>query len=113
MLIVPDILKAWGQANFAQVLNITLQQYRAYLPLQQSLTHSSYVSDTPFTALMLDNQKTEHCLELKLGILYSGIIAGNCCSDDPSPACEQDEYCEVLLMIDLDNAQAEVKLLVS
>ena len=113
MLVFPDLLNTWGQANFAQALNTTLQHYRAYLPLQQGLTHSSYVSDTPLTALVLEAHKTEHDLQLHLGILYSGIIAGSCCSDDPNPACEQGEYCEVLLMVDLATAQAEVKLLAS
>lgn len=112
-MIFSDLLSAWGQANFTQVLNTTLEHYRTYLPLQQGLTHSSYVSDTPLTTLILDSQKTEHYLELKLGILYNGIIAGSCCSDDPSPACEQGEYCEVQLVINLNTAQADVKLLAS
>lgn len=113
MLNLPDLLSAWGQANFAQVLNTTLENYRTYLPLQQGLTHSSYVSDTPLTALVLKAHTTERYLQLQLGILYSGIIAGSCCSDDPSPMCEQGEYCEVQLVINLDTAQAEVKLLAS
>ncbi len=45
------------------------------------------------------------------GIFYAGIIPGCSCADDPSPAHEYAEYCEVRLEIDRLTAETEIFLL--
>jgi len=49
-------------------------------------------------------------IHAKVGIFYSGIIAGCSCADDPTPISELNEYCEVQLAIDKNTAEATVTL---
>lgn len=81
------------------------------LPLQQGLTLSSYVGNTPFKAVVLNITLEEENIKVKSGIFYTGIIAGCSCSDDPSPTDEQNEYCELLFLINKQTAETSVKLL--
>lgn len=81
------------------------------LPLQQGLTLSSYVGNTPFKAVVLNITSEKENIAVKSGIFYTGIIAGCSCSDDPSPTDEQNEYCELLFMINKQTAETSVKLL--
>ena len=81
------------------------------LPLQQGLTHSSYVGNAPIQAVVLNITKDNNNVKVKTGIFYTGIIAGCSCSDDPSPTDEQNEYCELLFTIDRETTETSVKLL--
>lgn len=83
----------------------------ASLPLQQGLTLSSYVGNTPFKAVILNVTKGDNIIKIKSGIFYTGIIAGCSCSDDPSPVDEQNEYCELQFSVDKDTAETHIKLL--
>ena len=100
--------------NFNDTIKSEIEKISASeLPLQQGLTHSSYVSHSPFKAIILNTHKENHFLIVKAGVFYSGIIAGCSCSDDPSPTDEQNEYCEILFSIDKESAKTEVELLES
>lgn len=81
------------------------------LPLQQALAHSSMVTATPFQAVILNTTVSDNEILLKAGIFYTGIIAGCNCADDPSPADEVNEYCEVEFTINRDSGKAIVSLL--
>jgi hypothetical protein len=35
------------------------------------------------------------CIQVKAGLLYTGIIVGCSCADDPTPVDEINEYCEM------------------
>lgn len=83
----------------------------ALLPLQQGLTHSSYVGNTSFKVVILNISKENKIIKVKAGIFYTGIIAGCSCSDDPSPIDEQTEYCELLFSINKKTADTTVSLL--
>jgi len=105
-------MHAWGSEVFAQTFREEIKQLdRAVLPLQQGLTQSSYVSDSEFDVVLLSVDESHDQLRVKTAIMYSGIIAGSCCADDPTPLCEQNEYCELLFVIDKSTAQASVVLL--
>ncbi|MGD8925875.1 MAG: hypothetical protein PVG20_03425 [Thioalkalispiraceae bacterium] len=105
-------LDAWGSPSFESVLKSEIQDLdHEVLPLQQALTQSSVVSDSAFSATILKVTETQQLIQVKAGIMYSGIIAGSCCADDPTPLCEETEYCEVLLDIDKSTAQTSVTLL--
>lgn len=93
-------LQAWDSDNFRQTLKRELEGLAPeQLPLQQGLANSSYVTDRPFTVLVLNSQARQTSIQAKVGIMYSGIIAGCNCADDPTPVDEQNEYCELLLVI--------------
>lgn len=83
----------------------------ASLPLQQGLTQSSHVSGEAFSPVVLSTQDMGDRILVKTGIFYSGVIAGSCCADDPTPVCEQTEYCEVLFEIDKASGDTQVTLL--
>ncbi|MEZ5451575.1 MAG: hypothetical protein R3E93_01970 [Thiothrix sp.] len=112
MIKLPELLQVWDTPGFAQTFTTTIQQLAiADLPLQQALAHSSHVSDSPRTVVILDSSASDGHIRIKAGIFYAGLIAGSCCADDPSPACEQTEYCEVLFDIDRETAQTTPHLL--
>ena len=112
MIKLPDILQAWGTPAFPQAFAASIQQLDASaLPLQQALAHSSHVSDSPRTIIILDTAETPAQLQIRAGIFYAGIIAGSCCSDDPTPLCEENEYCEIQLNIDRRSAETRISLL--
>jgi hypothetical protein len=105
-------LAAWGSSSFENVLKNEIQGLEhANLPLQQGLSQSSVVSESPFSVVILLITDTQQLIKAKAGIFYSGIIAGACCADDPTPLCEETEYCEVLFAIDKSTAQTRVTLL--
>ena len=103
---------AWGSPYFEEVLKNEIQDLEHIaLPLQQGLAQSSMVSDSAFSVVIFQAIDTQYVIQVKIGIFYNGIIAGSCCVDDPTPVCEQTEYCEVQLEIDKSNAQTKVTLL--
>lgn len=81
------------------------------LPLQDGLSQSSHVGAADIGVMILKVTETPDSIRAKTGIFYAGIIAGSCCSDDPTPVCEQSEYCEVQFDIDKRTAEATVTLL--
>ncbi len=105
-------LSAWGSDDFEQVVKQEIQQLdSAQLPLQQGLAQSSYVSDSKFSATILNVTESANDIRIKTGIFYAGIIAGSCCADDPTPVCEQSEYCELMFVIDKTTAETSVTLM--
>ena len=112
MIKLTKSLKAWGDSNFEDILKEEVEQVKAdALPLQQGLTLSSYVTDSPHKAVIINVSDEEEFIRVKAGIFYSGIIAGCSCADDPTPISEQTEYCEVLFAINKKTAEAKVVLL--
>ncbi|QLQ31404.1 MAG: hypothetical protein HZT40_07100 [Candidatus Thiothrix singaporensis] len=83
----------------------------AELPLQQALTQSSHVSGSPRTVIILQTAETPEQIQVKAGLFYAGVIAGSCCADDPTPLCEQPEYCELQFDINRQTAETIVTLL--
>lgn len=106
------VVEAWETPDFTQIFKQMVQQLDvAELPLQQALAHSSYVSDSKREVVILNAAATAEQIRVKTGVFYAGIIAGSCCSDDPTPACEENEYCELEFVIDRQTAGTEVILL--
>jgi hypothetical protein len=83
----------------------------ALLPLQQGLSHSSYVSARPFSITILNITHSGETIRVKAGVFYTGIIAGCSCADDPTPQDEQNEYCELQFDINRVSGDATVMLL--
>ena len=112
MIRLTNSLKAWGASNFEDVLKREVEQIKAdALPLQQGLSLSSYVTDSPHKAVIVNVSEEADFIRVKAGLFYSGIIAGCSCADDPTPISEQTEYCEVLFAINKKTAEAKVILL--
>lgn len=112
MIQLSQSLATWGTPVFNETLKQELQQLDPrQLPLQQGLSRTSYATDSPHTAVVLGVDEDARFIRAKVGIFYSGIIAGCSCADDPTPVTEENEFCEVLVEIDKVTADARVTLL--
>ena len=104
-------LNARGTPEFNDVLQQEIAQLDSdLLPLQHGLSISSHVTDRPVQAMILDLSDDADLIHVKVGIFYTGIIAGCSCADDPTPIAEQNEYCVLQFCIDKQSAKTTVTL---
>ena len=111
MLRLNDSLHAWGTPEFETVLKQELVRQADLLPLQQGLSHSSSVAETPITVMIHSVADAGNAISVNAGIFYQGLVGGCNCADDPTPGNENSEYCAVSLAIDKASAIATVTLL--
>jgi len=105
-------LEAWGTPDFENVLRDEIKTIeRELLPLQEGLSQTNYVCDTDISVLLLNTTETIYDIVVKTGIFYAGMNAGSCCADDPTPVCEQTEYCEVQFKIRKKTAETTAVLM--
>jgi hypothetical protein len=105
-------VQAWGTPEFETILKNELKQLDPdLLPLQQGLSQSSYATRGAVDVVVLNSTENANTIRVKAGIFYSGVIAGSCCADDPTPVEEQTEYCEVQLALDKHTGETTVSLL--
>lgn len=111
MIQLDNVLQAWGKPEFEALLKQELARQAGLLPLQQGLSCSSSVADTPITAVILGMADLGDVIRVKAGIFYEGLVGGCSCAGDPTIDSEYTEYCEVQLDIDKATAAAAVVLL--
>jgi hypothetical protein len=105
-------LRAWGGADFEAILKREVEMLGAdHLPLQQGLSGSNYVAESPITVMVHRVAEMENVIRIKAGIFYHGIMGGCSCADDPTPGSENNEYCEVQIDLDKTTAVAVVVLI--
>lgn len=110
MITLPESLKAWNSPDFKAVLKREIALLGGRLPLQQGLSRSSYALDDAIEAVVQQVSETAEGIYARVGIFYSGIVAGCSCADDPTPVEAQPEYCELDVAIDKATARATVTL---
>jgi hypothetical protein len=110
MINLPESLKAWNTPEFKAVLKREMTALGGRLPLQEGLSHSSYALDDTIEAVVQRVSETAEEIHARVGIFYSGIVAGCSCADDPTPVEAQTEYCELEVVIDKATARAAVAL---
>lgn len=102
-------LQAWGSPDFPSVLKEEIGRLdAAHLPLQQGLTASSHALEGTHSAMVISVADKPDCIQARVGIFYSGILAGCSCADDPTPVEPQNEYCEVLVSIRKTTAETSI-----
>ncbi len=107
-----NALNAWGTAGFKNILKNEIEQMNAEeLCLQQGLSASSYALDDNIKVMIINTSEKEGSIQAKIGIFYSGIIAGCSCADDPTPIDEQTEYCEAQVDINKVTADTTITIL--
>lgn len=112
MIRLDKSLRAWGGADFEAILKREVETLGAdNLPLQQGLSSSNYVAESPVTMMIHRVAEMENVIRIKAGIFYQGIIGGCSCADDPTPTGENNEYCEVQIDIDKATAATAVALI--
>lgn len=114
MITLRDSLKAWSGADFNQHFKREVEQLSATeLPLQQALQHTSSISSDPITVMVLATSEDASIIRVKAGVIYSGIIGGCSCIDDPTPMSTITEHCELQFDIDKQSGATTVTLLPS
>ena len=112
MIAFKKSLTTWKTPEFKETIKQEILQLDASdLPLQQALSQSSYVSESKFSVNIQTSEENKKSITTKAGIFFTGIIAGSCCSDDPTPVDELQEYCEVEFAINKKTAEVTIKLL--
>lgn len=105
-------IAAWGTTDFETTL---LQEIRALdpkvLPLQQAVAHGAYALADKLRVSLISAAQEDSALKVKSGLFYTSVIPGCNCADDPTPDEEYNEYCEILLTIDMDTADTGIELL--
>lgn len=109
---LPLTVNAWPEKTFDSVFKQELCTHHIdKLPLQQGLQHSSVAIADKLSLTVLAKQLDNSCLTIKAGLFYAGIISGCSCADDPTPLDVINEYCEILVEINIDTAEATITLL--
>ena len=112
MITLQKTLQAWDTSHFNSAFkNEIIALDRQLLPLQKGLSFSSYVSKETISPVIISSSVNATHLLIKASIFYTGIIAGCSCSDDPSPQDTQQESCDLLFRIKLDNAATQVEII--
>jgi len=112
MILLTDALKARETPLFQAALKQAIEALDPrLLPLQQGLRISSQATDQPVQAMVIDIADATDYVRAKVGIFYTGVIAGCNCADDPSPIDEQNEYCVMAFLIDTRTAETSVTVL--
>lgn len=104
-------LEAWPGDGFTAALKAEMESLPpAALPLQQGLSQGSHLGPSPFQVMLIEASEREDCILAKVGVMFTGIIAGCSCADDPTPVDEINEYCEIMVSIDKASAGARFEL---
>ncbi len=98
---------AFEQAFKAEVEGLDPGQ----LPLQAGLVGSSCVGSGALSVMLLGAEVSAQRIRARVGVLFTGVDAGSCCADDPSPPDERAEYCELQFDIDRQTAEADVAVI--
>lgn len=109
MIHLPEAVKAWNQPGFSATLKHEIEQLPSgQLPLQQCLSSSSHALDDAVSVMVLGASDDPGFIHARVGVFFSGIIAGCSCADDPTPVDTQNEYCELRLTIAKATAETAV-----
>ncbi len=112
MFYLNQSLQAWNSDDFNNVIKKELCSINSdLLPLQQGLRQSSYAIGKNLSVSVLNADSDDNYILVKAGLFYTGIISGCNCADDPTPIDEINEYCEVLLRINIKTAETTVTLI--
>lgn len=109
MIRLTEARNAWGTPEFDALLKRGIEALgAAELPLQQGLARTSHPLPGTVRAMPIAAVETRGGIRAKVGIFFSGVIAGCSCADDPTPVDEQTEYC--VLQVEIDGATAEATI---
>lgn len=99
-----------GTPQFDDAIKRLLKQQVGRLPLQQALSLSSSVPDSPVAVTVLGTSDCGAVLRVRVGIFYEGLVGGCACAGDPAPETVNNEYCVLSLDIDRSTGAASCQL---
>jgi len=111
MITLPKSIAAIATPQFNDIVKQEIECLNIHdLPLQQAMTQSSDVSGESFSIMILNVVDELKDIKVKVAVFYSGIVSGCNCSDDPTPINENNEYCELLFIINKHTSKAKVNI---
>jgi len=114
MIKLKKSLAAWRSPIFEKEFKNEMRSINTdLLPLQAGLSQTSYVQSGKIDAVVLNVTESENHLRVRASIFYSGVIAGSCCSDDPTPVADQPEHCEMEFVINKITAETKISIIES
>lgn len=108
---LPKTLAAWPGDDFERTFRDELANlpYGA-LPLHQAMSLGSQVAERPPRVILLSSKRDAAALTIRAGIFFNSVLGGCSCADDPTPMDENNEYCEMTLVIDPQDGDTRVIL---
>ena len=108
---LPASTAAWGTPAFAATLKSELEHLPpGQLPLQQGLSSTSVALEDDVQIMVIRADEEAGAIHAKVGVFYTGILAGCSCANDPTPVEPQAEYSEMQIAIDKTTAEATVSI---
>ncbi|MFK5892405.1 MAG: glucosamine--fructose-6-phosphate aminotransferase [Pseudomonadota bacterium] len=108
---LPKSLNAFGSSRFNQIVKQELATFKsAEFPLHQATTQGGLVDDKQISVSVLSSIEKEKDIQVKLSVFFDEIVGGCSCGDPPM---QVNNYCELLLAINKETAQATFQLLKS
>lgn len=110
ILYLPGAWQSLDTPRFSEILKQELQSLSLErLPLQQCMRQSSHILDHGMQVLILGMTDMDAERHIRIGVFFSGIIAGCSCADDPTPVEPINEYCELLLRMNKSTGRINVE----
>jgi hypothetical protein len=105
-------IESWGTPGFRDVLKKEIERLDTdAFPLQQALTQGNFLPDDKPTIVINGIDELEDIIVVRVGLFFSGIDTGSCCTDDPTPVQPHCEYCVIRLEIERVTGEGRVTLL--
>ena len=113
-LYLPETWRALATPRFDEILQDELESLPVeQLPLQQCMRQCNYVLDLRPDILILGTDDIDNEMQIRIGVFFSGLIAGCSCADDPTPIEPLAEYCELLLRMDKQTGYTTINQMAS
>lgn len=111
MIYLKNSIQAWGKPEFGKVFKQEFEQLPIEsLPLQQALQFSNAVASNGFSVMLLEKFEVPGYIQLRIAVLYQGVVAGCNCADDPTHQEFNNEYCELAVQINQATAETSICL---
>ena len=102
-------MRDWGSDAFAETLKSELGALEpGVLPLDKCGALGGYVDDSDVAVTIISLTESETCIDARIGVFFSEILAGCSCGDEPSP---ENAYCEIGVTIDKATAETQFTVL--
>ena len=105
MLKLSASLEKFRSGSFDKFLKHELESLpTGSLPLEKCTRRCGIVDDSDISVTVISTRQCESCIQAKIGVFFTEIVAGCVCGDDPTP---ENAYCEIFIRIDQATGEAE------
>lgn len=102
-------LNNWNTDLFNPSLKNEIQNLKpGTLPLEKATNQGGMIDDSNITASIINSTDNNNYIQAKVGIFFNEVVGGCNCDDDP---VSENTYCEIILSINKETAEAEFSLI--